>query len=670
MCFYVDKKVADYDNQEKKEKDDRREWSMEKLDDLIEQYYEKFKELPTGKPIVRLNQKNDAFEIVVLETLYGKEKGINVSKMTSGDIDKIAKYVVAPPDDGIDLIVEREDIDGNSYDFIQVKNAVLSQLDIQQAISYMEKTVSKFISKPADVNVNFKATLSETSFSKADSSNCRFILVHRGTNNYFKGQKEGKEKVITGTELEIIRDGEHSTVPRVPKEAFDADSFNNFILYEQSQDNPAILMNICGYDLARLAIKYTNTSLGRNILFGQNLRESLSKSKTYDGMASTIRKEPEKFWFYNNGITVIAEDYDTKYKNDEEVEKVILKEFSIINGAQTTSALGRFLREAEMDNCDSDIEQLKKVYVLARILKVTDSEFKSRIAIYNNTQNPITTRDMASNREEQLQLYHGLLDGIAPNIYMETRRGMTAPSNIHLFKHQFTTNEEIAQLAYAGFYRDPFIAKDKKNAIFDTDYKQTEGYLLNEYYHKLFHYAGDASEGILFKKKKEDINELLFVHYLYKESKKILLAEYKERINDAQVQLDNCEENKKAIYENKITQYEKLKAIANICVFYCIAYYYGFKEEFPNADSGKCFRCDDYYSDKEFQRKLIESFRDLFLTGTVQTIKELTMSSPNLNTWIRDKKSTPAFLEKVNDSLQMDMSLKSKYESFVADYKH
>ena len=645
---------------------------MSKIDELIENYYEKYVGLPNNKPIVRQNQKNDAFEIVVLETLYGKEKGIDISKMSTADVTVLSKYIVAPPDDGIDIVVEREDIDGNSYDFIQVKNATLSQLDIQQALSYMEKTVSKYLKKRSDVNANLREVLADTDFSSSDKSNCRYILVHRGDMNFFKGQKEGVEQVITGTELEIIRDGERSTVPRVPAEAFDADSFNNFSLYEESQGNPAILMNICGYDLARLAIKYTNTSLGRNILFGQNLRESLSKSKTYDGMAKTIRTEPEKFWFYNNGITVIAEDYDAKSEGDGEIDKIVLKEFSIINGAQTTSALGRFLREAEMDNNDSDIDKLKKVFVLARILKVTDDEFKSQIAIYNNTQNPITTRDMASNREEQLQLYHGLLDGITPNIYMEIRRGMTAPTEIKLYKHQYTTNVEIAQLAYAGFVRDPFVAKDKKNAIFDTDYKQTEGYLLNEYYHRLFHYAsGDASQGILFKKSKEDINELLFVHYLYKLSKKNLIAEYKKRILEAQDQLDKCEDaTKKTKYENSIASYERLKAIANICVFYCVAYYYGFKEDFPSVATGLLYKYQEFYTDKDFQKELIEGFRDLFLMGTIETIKEVAATSANLNTWVRDKKSTPLFIEKVEEKLQMDMSLEGKYKNYVTNFMH
>lgn len=46
-------------------------------------------------------------------------------------------------------------------------------------------------------------------------------------------------------------------------------------------------------------------------------------------MAKTIREEPEKFWFYNNGITILAEDYDTERLKDDDkaVEKIILKNF-------------------------------------------------------------------------------------------------------------------------------------------------------------------------------------------------------------------------------------------------------------------------------------------------------------------------------------------------------
>ena len=642
------------------------------LDELVEKYYEKFKTLPNDSPIVRQNQKNDAFEIVVLETLYGKEKGIDVSKLKSTDVDKISKYIVSPQDDGIDIVVEHDNIDGSTYDFVQVKNSELTQLEIKQAILYMKKTISTYLKKPSDVHKNLKVVLAETNFSKSDKSSCRYILVHRGVTNYFKGQ-EKNEQVITGSELETIRDGERCEEPRVHEETFEADSFNNFSSYEESHGNPAILMNLRGYDLAKLAVKYTNTSLGRNILFGQNLRDSLSKSKTYDGMVKTIRSESEKFWFYNNGITVIAEDYDVKTKSNKKgcVEKITLKEFSIINGAQTTSALGKFLKNAEMDNNENDIEHLKKVYVLTRILKVTDDAFKSQIAIYNNTQNPITTRDMASNREEQKKLYQNLLEGDVPNIYMEIRRGMTPPNNIKLYEHQHTTNVELAQLSYAGFERDPFTAKDKKNSIFDTDYKQEE-FLLNETYDKLFRCSPtkDRHIGILFKKSKEEINELLFVYYLYKLSKKMLISYYKKKIEETQKNIEECDDNtQKDRFKKSIVGYERRNAIANICVFYCVAYYYGFKENFSKVDKEKVYKYNAFYSDKSFRESLIKKFCDLFLNGTIEIIKEVTKNYPNLNTWVRDKKSKEIFLDKFDDKIQANIDLETVYTDYVNKYK-
>ena len=133
--------------------------------------------------------------------------------------------------------------------------------------------------------------------------------------------------------------------------------------------------------------------------------------------------------------------------------------------------------------------------------------------------------------------------------------------------------------------------------------------------------------------------------------------------------MEQCEESERSQYEKTIADYERLKAIANTCVFYCIAYYYGFKSEFKNADNGKVYMYDKFYSDKDFQTNVIEGFRDLFLTGTIETIKDLAINSPNLNTWVRDRKSTKAFIEKVTGRLQMEMSLERQYNDYISNYK-
>jgi len=85
----------------------------------------------------------------------------------------------------------------------------------------------------------------------------------------------------------------------------------------------------------------------------------------------------------------------------------------------------------------------------------------------------------------------------------------------------------------------------------------------------------------LVQKTKVKIDEILFVHYLYKETKKSLIRTYRQRVEQAQADLEassDPDEIKKI--EIRIADYEKLKAICNICVFYCISYYYTFKSEF------------------------------------------------------------------------------------------
>ena len=70
--------------------------------------------------------------------------------------------------------------------------------------------------------------------------------------------------------------------------------------------------------------------------------------------------------------------------------------------------------------------------------------------------------------ERQKYLHNKLLHG-SPSIYMEIRRGQALPSSPKILKHRRTQNDELAQLAFAGFDFKPFIAKDKKKSLFNRE---------------------------------------------------------------------------------------------------------------------------------------------------------------------------------------------------------
>ena len=71
------------------------------LDELKNTYYQEFKGLPGNMPIVRNNQPNDAFEMVVLKVLYGK----TLPEFIKENATIFSSYVIAPPDCGIDIFL-------------------------------------------------------------------------------------------------------------------------------------------------------------------------------------------------------------------------------------------------------------------------------------------------------------------------------------------------------------------------------------------------------------------------------------------------------------------------------------------------------------------------------------------------------------------------------------
>jgi hypothetical protein len=67
-------------------------------------------------------------------------------------------------------------------------------------------------------------------------------------------------------------------------------------------------------------------------------------------------------------------------------------------------------------------ENLKNAYVTARVVETKENRgLRKNITIYNNTQNPISSRDMVSNNEEQVQLHKRFIEGELPNIFIQIR---------------------------------------------------------------------------------------------------------------------------------------------------------------------------------------------------------------------------------------------------------
>lgn len=131
-----------------------------------------------------------------------------------------------------------------------------------------------------------------------------------------------------------------------------------------------------------------------------NVRGFMGRTKFNRNIEISLDTQPKRFFFYNNGITIIADDISTEDTNMKTKVKFRIKNIQVLNGGQTL----RTIHNYNSKNKANLTETLSTAQVLVRFLKVTSEELKGNIAEFTNSQNSISLRDLRSLRIEQIQL--------------------------------------------------------------------------------------------------------------------------------------------------------------------------------------------------------------------------------------------------------------------------
>jgi hypothetical protein len=140
-------------------------------------------------------------------------------------------------------------------------------------------------------------------------------------------------------------------------------------------------------DLRDMAINYPD-----HLLFRKNVRDFLSsKSETNKRMLETLNdlSEQERFWFYNNGITILCSNANVNMEN----KFIHLIDPEVINGAQTITTIRNFREDSNAD-------------VLVRVVASDNHKFMDSMILYQNSSNPVLKRDLKSNDTIQIRLHH------------------------------------------------------------------------------------------------------------------------------------------------------------------------------------------------------------------------------------------------------------------------
>ncbi|RTY87553.1 abortive phage infection protein [Flavobacterium sp. GSN2] len=125
-------------------------------------------------------------------------------------------------------------------------------------------------------------------------------------------------------------------------------------------------------------------------LFEQNVRTFLQfRGAVNRGLRNTIETKPEMFFAYNNGITATASSVEF----GENGNINLIKNFQIVNGGQTTSAIYAASKVSKMN-----VEKVSVQMKLSVVHNPLDQDgFVSKVAEYANTQNKINNSDFFSN---------------------------------------------------------------------------------------------------------------------------------------------------------------------------------------------------------------------------------------------------------------------------------
>lgn len=202
-----------------------------------------------------------------------------------------------------------------------------------------------------------------------------------------------------------------------------------------------------------------NVNIEMSVLY-ENVRGYILKSKYNNNILNTLENEPSKFFYYNNGLTIVADNIVKRKINHNKKVKITIDNFQVINGGQTLRTIHKFIKQDE-----KNIKKIANSCVQVRLIKVDDDDFKNKISEYTNSQNAISVIDLKSMRKEQIALEQYLAD----NDILYIRK--SGDSGLENKEYQYCiTLQKLGQILYA-VKGNPGQVSNKKQQIFTSEYE-------------------------------------------------------------------------------------------------------------------------------------------------------------------------------------------------------
>jgi hypothetical protein len=257
----------------------------------------------------------------------------------------------------------------------------LHQFDVIEIfLITMTSTISLQSQKPQPKRIEFESESIQVSFPKERTTVTKEIIIKKrliDLNFLFN------VLVSQGNREALVVDFEQMFGKGIPAiKAADESNFESYLCVL-----PAEI-------LAKLYLEFSSRLLEKNV------RSFLQFRGVNQGIRDTIRKEPEKFVAYNNGVTITATSGEIVHENNQDVIKSLV-DFQIVNGGQTTATI-YFTKKDGFDI--SKIKVMAKINVAKSGSEEELEELISNISTYSNAQSKVSKVDLRSRNPQLIKL--------------------------------------------------------------------------------------------------------------------------------------------------------------------------------------------------------------------------------------------------------------------------
>lgn len=132
-----------------------------------------------------------------------------------------------------------------------------------------------------------------------------------------------------------------------------------------------------------------------------NVRSYLqARGKVNAGILETLHEEPERFFAYNNGITIVAEEVGHVTLDDGAPGIGSIRGLQVVNGGQTTASIHRAGKGEKTGKFKGRKADLSSVFVQAKITVIDRDQFDTLVPLiskYANSQNKVSDVDLRAN---------------------------------------------------------------------------------------------------------------------------------------------------------------------------------------------------------------------------------------------------------------------------------